>query len=295
VTEENAEFEIPPELLEQLEHFRELRSALAPVIGARLTGLNAALESMRPAIEAAQAAGRALQTFQTAFEGLPDLKQTLQSGMRRAYAPNWDPDTVRLRSIRAIVAEDGIPIVWLPRDAIVTELMAVSTRDERLSVLNVRDAEIIEDCTQCLEDCSATELVEAVTLARRAIEAYVVGLYEPAQALAVLVAEAIITDNVAGGPGPGSYRRAIEIAKFHGSIMLAELRRAAAIAPIDRFYTEWYAASGIPPPAELSRHVSVHHPTLQQYSRSNALLAVMLLVSLLREFTEWEDASTDLE
>jgi hypothetical protein len=293
VTEEDAEPEIPPELREQLERFQELRSTLKPAIEARLSAVNAALESMRPAIEAAQAAARSLRDFQNAFGATPDLTERIRSGLRRAFPPNWDPDRVRLALIRTIVAEDGIPIVWVPRAAIVSELMAVSTRDERLGILNARDAEVIEDCTECLTHCSRSVLADNVALAQRAMDAYTARLYEPSQALAVVIAETIITQYVAGGPGHGVYKKATQIAKFRGSIMLSELRRAAAIAPIERFYTEWYAASGNPPPPELSRHVSVHHPSLQQYSRSNALLAVMLLVSLLREVTEWEATSAD--
>ena len=121
VTEEDAEPEIPPELREQLERFQELRSTLKPAIEARLSAVNAALESMRPAIEAAQAAARSLRDFQNAFGATPDLTERIRSGLRRAFPPNWDTDRVRLALIRTIVAEDGIPIVWVPRAAIVSE------------------------------------------------------------------------------------------------------------------------------------------------------------------------------
>lgn len=125
-------------------------------------------------------------------------------------------------------------------------------------------------------------------LAKQALAAYSAGLDGPAQALAVVIAEDLITDPLAGGSQRGAYERAKREAEFRGSIMLTELQHAAAIAPIVRFYTEWLPSIGSPARLDLSRHVSVHHPTLQQYTRSNALLAVMLIVSLLREITEWE-------
>ena len=71
-----------------------------------------------------------------------------------------------------------------------------------------------------------------------------------------------------------------------GAAAITELRRAIALAPIERFYTEWYPSSGRPAPAELSRHVTIHQATLDHFSRSNALLAVMLMTSLLREFQQ---------
>lgn len=290
--EEADQFVIPPELLEHLESVRAVWSSLEPMVEARRAVLQAAWDQMQPALEAAQAAGRALEAAQTALGRLPELGKTVEQGLRRAYPPNWDVDGVRLRSIRPIVAEDGIPIVWIPRGRIVTELMAANNRDERLQILSSHEAEIISDCAACLEECSAPELADAVALAKRAVAAYGSGLFEPGQALAVVIAENIITDHVAGGPGRGSYEKAKRVAEFSGSIMLAELRRAAAIAPIVRFYTEWYKSSGQPPPSELSRHVSIHEPNLQQYTRSNAVLAMMLAVSLLREVTHWEAISS---
>jgi hypothetical protein len=297
VTERDWESAIPPELLEEFEQqqrrMQEFWSNLAPIFEARTMALAAAIQQMQPALEAARAAGQALEAAQAAFERLPDLGTTLVDGLRRAFPPNWDAAGVRLRSVRAMVADDGIPIVWVPRGAVVSALMAAGTRDERLRILGAHDAEIISDCDVCLADCSAPELSEEAALTQRVLDAYTAGLYEPAQALAIILAERIITNHVAGGPGRGSYDRAKKEAEFRGSMMLAELRRGAAIAPVVRFYAEWYPSSGQPPPSELSRHVSVHHPNLQQYSRSNALLALMLLVSLLREVAEWMAPESD--
>jgi len=294
VTERDAEGAIPPDLIEefreQQQRMQEFWSNLAPIFQARTAALAAAMQQMQPALEAARAIGLALEAAQAAFERIPDLGTRVAEGLRSAYAPNWDVAGVRLGSVQAIVADDGIPIVWVPRGVIVTALMAASTREERLQILALHEAEIISDCSVCLGDCAGPELSEEVELTHRIIDAFTAELYEPAQALAVVVAERLITDHVAGGLERGSYHKAKQEAEFRSSIMLAELRRAAAMAPIVRFYTEWYPSSGIPPPAELSRHVSVHHPNLQQYSQTNALLAVMLVVSLLREFTEWRVA-----
>src|SRR5207244_11126635 len=104
-----------------------------------------------------------------------------------------------------------------------------------------------------------------------------------AQASAVRIAADLSTDVVAP-----SYTKAARVAAFRGDMSLRELRRAIAIAPLPRFYTEWYPASGTPPPTALSRHATVHNPSLQQFSEENALLALMLVVSLLREITEWK-------
>ncbi len=301
MAKDDPEFALPPDLLEALieqhRRVREFWETSWPMILAQREAMHAAWEQMRPTIEAARAA---LEQMQPAFEAaqralaqLPDLRTTVAEGLRRAYPPNWDPDNVRLRLVRAIVGDDGIPIAWVPRGAIVTELMAANSRAERIEILNSHSADILGDCTECLDACSASELADAAAMAKRALDACGAGHYEAGQALAVVVAERIITDHLAGGPGRGSYERAKEEAEFSGDIMLAELRRTVAVAPVVRFYARWFPWDGEPPPPELSRHVSVHHADSQQYSRSNALLALMLLVSLLREFSEWKSVDSD--
>lgn len=284
--------DIPPELAEELERVKRRWSDLQPVIAAQSALIQAAMKQMQPALEAARAAGNALESVQAALGPSRDWGKRIRDGLRRAYPPNWDVDRIRLRAVQEIVARDGIPIVWVPRRAIVAELMVAGGRDVRLEILEAHYAEIISDCRRCLRGCSRPETADAVTLANRALTAYAKGIHEAGQALAVVIAERVISDHLGGGPGPGSYARAKEHARFNVHMMLAELRRAAALAPIVRFYTEWYPSSGDPAPADLSRHVSVHHPSLQQYSRPNALLALMLVVSLLREVTEWKSGSS---
>lgn len=57
----------------------------------------------------------------------------------------------------------------------------------------------------------------------------------------------------------------------------------ALIAPILRFFTSWHPEDGTPPPTHLSRHVVAHQPTLAHFSKENALLALMLVTSLICE------------
>jgi hypothetical protein len=42
-----------------------------------------------------------------------------------------------------------------------------------------------------------------------------------------------------------------------------------------------------PPPEESARHATVHHPGRIRYSAGNAIIAVMLVVSILREAEEF--------
>lgn len=59
------------------------------------------------------------------------------------------------------------------------------------------------------------------------------------------------------------------------------------IAPIPRFFTSWFPASGAPAPAHLSRHVVAHQPTRAHFTQTNALLSLMLVTGILREQQSW--------
>ena len=283
---------IPPEALTRVrDQVRQIEQAFSKwrPIG---ESLSAALEAQSAAIRAAAEAMRpALAAFQWAFEGFADIGLRFQELLRQALPPNWELNGIKIASIETIVAGEAIPLAWVPRKEIVSEVMGASDRRERLSIVVAHRAEIIADCEACLADCVSPGFTEYVALARSVLAAANNGLYEPAQALAVVLAEALITDYVTTGPTAKSYAKASEIAAFTDEVVLAELRRAISIAPVPSFYTKWYPRSGTPAPIELSRHASVHNPSLQQYSMENSLLAMLLLVSLLRQFSEeaaWE-------
>jgi hypothetical protein len=78
----------------------------------------------------------------------------------------------------------------------------------------------------------------------------------------------------AAGPGPP---RAV---KAH---------RKALIAPIPRFFTPFHGKQDEKIPDTVSRHATVHQPTVEHLSRKNALLALILCVSLLRQQQDWAE------
>jgi hypothetical protein len=61
---------------------------------------------------------------------------------------------------------------------------------------------------------------------------------------------------------------------------------SAALAPIPTFFTPWFRDQGTSPPAELSRHVSVHHADIAHFTEENALIAAMLVTSVMKAVDE---------
>jgi hypothetical protein len=205
------------QMMEQVQAtWRPMLESAAQALRAQSAAMQATIEAARPMIAA---------TMQRATETIRVIGPRFQELMRRALPPNWDLGTVRIGSIETVVAQDGIPLAWVPRKELVTQLMGAPNRSERMRIILAHQSEIITDCESCLADCTAPELEERVALAGRALAAVGGGHYETAQALAVVVAEALIMEYIVEGPTV-NYKKANEIATFSDEVGLAELRRA---------------------------------------------------------------------
>jgi hypothetical protein len=209
--------------------------------------------------------------------------------IRESLPPNW-PSDLDLDALTTAIRDDGLPLVWVPRADVVTELLATSGRSERVQVLVSHTSEVIEDCRTTLGEVTHASLSGQQTLAEKSLDAFENGHYEAAQALAVVVTETAVTHFFAGK----RYAEIKEEVDFDlEDVYLAELRVQAALAPIGVFFTTWYPSSGAPAPEALSRHVSVHQADRGHYTRGNATVAVLLVTSVLRALQELQETLGD--
>jgi hypothetical protein len=202
------------------------------------------------------------------------------------YPPNWPPN-VALDTITEVINDDGIPIVWVPRESIVEQVLAAGSRPERIAILLEHSADVAADCRAVLDEITEPTLAGQVPLAVRALEAIADGHLEAAQALAT-----VVTETVVAGALSGKYEEVKKVVRFdHNKVPWTRLRLAAALGPIHRFYTPWFKSSGAPAPEGLSRHVTVHGANVSHYTPGNALVAVLLVTSVLRAIQEWQEGA----
>jgi hypothetical protein len=197
--------------------------------------------------------------------------------------PNW-PDGIDPVVVETILNQDGLPLVWVPRKEIVELLVNEPNRASRVHVLLEHSAEIVEDCSQALDGVTHGKLAGQLPLARKALATYAEGQGEAAQALSVLITETAVS-GAFDGAKYAEIVAAVEIDM--DKISLTTTRLMGALAPVGRFYTSWWAHSGTPAPEELSRHVTVHHADISHFTDANALIAVMLMASILRQLSEY--------
>ncbi len=289
------------------EAFERLQREIAAAVSPQLEQMNrqiatsAAASWVRINKEIADAAARPVQRLQAQMASLPlvydaarvreqiiavlpriDTTALLRAVERfQDFLPtNW-PRPTRFRLLSEIAKDDGIPVVWVPRAEVLTNLVAAPDRPARVQVLLMRVPDIVEDCRQVLSEVTATDLLVRVPQAREAVDALEAGLSGAAQTLAVAVAESLLTEHVAQGR---KYQRlADDVAVDTANISVQDVRSTFALLPVARFYAPWRPGSGTPPPEALSRHVTVHHARADHLTKENALIAVMLLASLLRD------------
>jgi len=212
------------------------------------------------------------------FPGFSDLLESL----RKDEPPNWAGVDVDLDVVTTIIRDDGIPLVWVPRAEILEDLLEADDREARVAVLLARIDDLVEDCRDVLEDVDDQSLAGQKPLAVNAVDSLADGHFEAAQALAVTVTETAVMRSL-----KGSYKQVKTQVLFDPDLVpWTQLRLRAALAPIASFFTPWRPSDGVPAPAALSRHVSVHQANVEHYSQGNAVIAVLLVVSVLRALQE---------
>ena len=141
-----------------------------------------------------------LPKFQVPWaERLSDILRPL----RERLPPNW-PGDIDLGQVQAVIQDDGLPVVWVPREEIVTSLLAAPDRAARVEVLLAHEREITADCRTVLGSISHETLSGQLPLAVKALEAFETGHHEAAQALAAAITETAVTHALGNYKKPGS-------------------------------------------------------------------------------------------
>jgi hypothetical protein len=144
-------------------------------------------------------------------------------------------------------------------------------------------ADIVQDCFTCLDD--APELAEFVANAREAIRAFQDQHAKPAQALATVVLDAVLRLLFAAPNfSYGGIRR--QLADVWDNAPLQYMRSALVLAAIPGALEQFWPDRGDPVPVRFNRHASAHTVYAEQFTRTNALVAIMIITSLLRETHE---------
>ena len=256
---------------------------------------------MQPTIDAQALFAKAMQPTidaQALLDHLTDVASWIRDVVD-TFQSAMPPNLHTLESIKealSLTRDEGLPLVWVPRQEILQLLLEAPNADFRREILLSHRDEILEDCVTVLDeikpplnDCVSTlppMCLEWAKESGEAARALQMGLVGPAQSHAANVTDCIVPHMswflADKRKRDHTFRRANE--DIDDVESLALLMNHLALRPLVRAYRRWRPDSGQPPPDQFARHVTVHGVGHQSvFSEYNALIAVMLAVSLTRQ------------
>lgn len=240
----------------------------------------------------AEFASRLAETVTKRIAALPNPADLVKLHLQ-FYPPNWRSLTnVNVDTAVSIVCDEGIPLAWVPRSDIVAKLVDASDMAARDTILVADAADIALDCREALDEVTAPDLKPLADLARDAILALERDTPAAAQALAGNVFDTFLRDagrrgNIFGAPlGYFKYDKVTKkITPVSDDTLLSDYRIACVLSPVLPALAD-YNPETDPVPDRFGRHATAHRAHPAQYTLVNAVVAVMLMTSVLREAQE---------
>lgn len=256
------------------------------------------------AIRAMKVVSRQIPSWTIEFAAT--ASRTLQAVHQAAAPPNWPVgDTMTGEDYPTAITlsfEEGIPLAWVPDTETVQLLLAVPTgpegRTKRREILADRRPIILNHCQAQVDALAndpdtAADQQRLVEVARQSIQALRADLPAPAQAAAANLVDQLMRRLIYPIDGKYAYKAASQkvtdltaLTTVWSFRVLAFLRELATLMPVPKSLTEWWPNKGMALPDSFSRHTTAHAiAEPDQVNPVNALIAIMLAVSLLRQET----------
>ncbi|KDQ01603.1 hypothetical protein EN35_20415 [Rhodococcus qingshengii] len=212
--------------------------------------------------------------------GLSKIAEFAAATLRRAYPPNWPTDIgLDLDKLVEIAQVDGIAIFYVPRAAIVTDLVNATDTEARMTIVEQRRDEIAADCLRALPKLGHEEIGDGAVLTRSAVDASLAGHHEAAQALAVVVCDSYLKKFL--DKGYTRMRQDLTVEFTEDEVLRTLLGFTLPLATAVPFLVDWRGEKKDgPAPLTFSRHATIHGASTSQLNPLNATLAIMLAVTL---------------
>ena len=201
-------------------------------------------------------------------------------------------DDETLKQILALVREDGIPLYVVPRSNVARDLVHSGSASQRRDVLVECKELIFEDCRVALNRISSEYALEKKFFILAGLNALENGHVEAAQALFTNTLDTVHQNfwgtDTDSRIAISNHKEGSELPQI---FVKMDFRDAFVFTPIWNSHMKFFGHEGQEPPAEYSRHASVHGVSRRQYKLENCIQALMLVTSLLVYVDENEQNS----
>ena len=204
---------------------------------------------------------------------------------KQSLPDNWQKLTAEeLQSLIEIMKETGWVLAWVPRQEIVSQLIELPNNSRRGKYMLSVSEEIIADIQDCLNAIEGEIYFPRNTAILQSIIAYESGAHWPAQSFAAVVISVILQEDL-------EYLKLSEARNdMSGKDALGSLLNMVGQIAVESTIAINLAQyfPGDPMPEYFNRHATIHSLSNLQYTRLNALVAIMNATSLLRQVV-WKD------
>ena len=202
-----------------------------------------------------------------------------------------------IKDVAAITLDEGLPLIWIPRNEIVQLLIQAPDNATRQQILIDKRSAILDDCiasldesTLILEGCD-TDLgalcVEWTDQTKEAVNTLIAGFPSSAQSHAANIIDSILRrlSDWSGEKNNAEFRRIhVEGDINDESRTIHTLAYYLSLQPLSKAYVPWFPSSKTPPPEHFARNATVHAAGYPNVFKENyGLIAVMLATSLTRQ------------
>jgi hypothetical protein len=229
------------------------------------------------------------------MDHLADAIAPLQPALERLDAmmpANWQGSHLAYSEM-IVLMQEGIPLAWVPPADVIRQLLTADDTASRAQVIDDCRPAILTSCEAALAAVTDTRFSAQRALLEECVRMAEHGMFSGAQALAANVWDTLIRGLAfansdwlkPNGQWPG-YGKVLESipAVEDDDPTIRQFREAAAFLPFPRALEAFWPPA--PVPQNFNRHATAHAAAATQYTPVNAVSAVMLAVSVLRDIDD---------
>lgn len=207
-----------------------------------------------------------------------DVISKVRTAVDSLLPPNWRGGDVQIpEDLEALLLDEGLPLAWVPPQPVLIKIFAAGSAGDRRRIVGSSWRSIATACLSELEGIENADLVEYAEFAVEAAESLRDGRTRASQALS-----ANLLDSVLRRSFSKESRKALTGQADRPNIDVYPMRLAVVIGGIWGSHGEYRPLRGDAIPRRYSRHASAHGVSRRQYSRVNAVIALMHVVGLLK-------------
>ncbi|MFE9427716.1 hypothetical protein ACFYNO_32655 [Kitasatospora sp. NPDC006697] len=208
--------------------------------------------------------------------------ETLAEMVRRAFPANLREAEATLAELEPLLLDEGIPLMWVPRAATVSALLDAPDAGTRRRIIGQRWRGIITDCEAVLDNVTHPDLRDDRGFARDVASALKAGHTNAAQALAANLLDSILQHHLDDALRVQLTKNDFKTKGVKFKMDDHLFMTACTFAPVWYAHAKYFPKNNDRIPRTFGRHPSVHGVSRTQYSRINAVYALMLVTSVIK-------------